>query len=81
VADAIVLATQAEGVVLILKAGLTNRTLAKRAVRALRDVKAKIYGAILNSVDLEDPKYGGYYADYRRYGHYYGNERRDGAVP
>lgn len=80
VADAIVLATQAEGVVLILKAGLTNRTLAKRAVRALKDVKAKIYGAILNSVDLEDPKYGGYYADYRRYGHYYGGERRDGAV-
>jgi len=79
VADAIVLATQAEGVVLILKAGLTNRTLAKRAVRALRDVKAKVYGAILNNVDLEDPKYGGYYADYRRYGHYYG-ERRDGAV-
>jgi capsular exopolysaccharide synthesis family protein len=80
VADAIVLATQAEGVVLILKAGLTNRTLAKRAVRALRDVKAKVYGAILNSVDLEDPKYGGYYADYRRYGGYYGTERRDGAV-
>jgi polysaccharide biosynthesis transport protein len=80
VADAIVLATQAEGVVLILKAGLTNRTLAKRAVRALRDVKAKVYGAILNSVDLEDPKYGGYYADYRRYGRYYGTERRDGAV-
>jgi len=80
VADAIVLATQAEGVMLILKAGLTNRTLAKRAVRALRDVKAKVYGAILNSVDLEDPKYGGYYADYRRYGHYYGGERRDGAV-
>ncbi|HZN93246.1 MAG TPA: polysaccharide biosynthesis tyrosine autokinase, partial [Myxococcales bacterium] len=80
VADAIVLATQAEGVVLILKAGLTNRTLAKRAVRALRDVKAKVYGAILNSVDLEDPKYGGYYADYRRYGYYYGERRGSDAV-
>jgi capsular exopolysaccharide synthesis family protein len=79
VADGVVLATVVDGVVLVFKAGLTNRTLAKRAVRALRDVQAKVYGAILNSIDLEDPKYGGYYAEYRRYGYYYG-ERQDNAA-
>lgn len=79
VADAVVLSTQVDGVVLVFKAGLTSRTLAKRAVRALRDVKARVYGAILNSIDLDDPKYGGYYTEYRRYGYYYG-ERQDSAA-
>lgn len=79
VADAVVLSTQVDGVVLVFKAGLTSRTLAKRAVRALRDVKARLYGAILNSIDLDDPKYGGYYTEYRHYGYYYG-ERQDSAA-
>lgn len=71
VADAVVLATQVDGVVMVLKAGHTNREQAARTVRALRDVKAKIFGAVLNDVDLEKSKYGDYYYGYtyRYYGY------------
>ncbi len=70
VADAVVLATQVDGVVMVLKAGRTNRDVARRTVRALTDVKAPIYGAVLNDVDLERGKYGDYYygSSYRYYG-------------
>ncbi|MCC6338252.1 MAG: polysaccharide biosynthesis tyrosine autokinase [Myxococcales bacterium] len=70
VADAVVLATQADGVVVVLKAGQTHREVAQRTVKALRDVKANIYGAVLNDVNLEKSKYGDYYYGYtyRYYG-------------
>src|SRR5229473_2336851 len=71
VADAAILATQVDGVVLVVKARHTPRDIAIRGIRSLRDVNAKIYGAILNNVDLEDPKYGDYLYAYRHYGRYY----------
>lgn len=70
VSDAVVLATQVDGVVLVLKAGTTNREMATRTVKSLSGIKANIYGAILNDVNLEKSKYGD---DYYGYAHrYYG---------
>ncbi len=71
VADAVVLATRVDGVVVVLKAGRTHRDMAKRTVKALRDVNANIYGAVLNDVNLERSKYGDYYYGYayRYYGY------------
>ena len=77
VADAVVLSTQVDGVVVVLKAGQTNRDLAKRTVRALRDVKANIYGAVLNDVNLSSSKYGDYYYGYAY--RYYGESEKKGA--
>ncbi len=77
VADAVVLATQVDGVVMVLKAGKTNRDVAQRTVRALRDVKAPIYGAVLNDVDLDRSKYGDYYYGYAY--RYYGETEKKGA--
>jgi capsular exopolysaccharide synthesis family protein len=68
VADSAVLATQVDGVVVVLKAGRTNRELARRAVRALQDVQARIAGAVLNDINPADPKYNTYYSAYRGYG-------------
>lgn len=79
VADAVVLSTRADGVVLVVKAGVTNREMARRSVRALADVNAKLFGVVLNHIDLQDPKYGGYYAAYSKYGYYYG-EKKDEAL-
>ncbi|MFY1831630.1 GumC family protein [Myxococcus fulvus] len=70
VADAAVLATQCDGVVLVLKAGKTNRDSAQRALRSLADVQARMYGAVLNDVDLKAPGYGGTYIAYQGYGQY-----------
>ncbi|MGV3625167.1 MAG: GumC family protein [Archangium sp.] len=77
VADAVVLSTQVDGVVVVLKSGQTNRDVAKRTVRALKDVKANIYGAVLNDVDLKGGKYGDYYYGYAY--RYYGEGEKKGA--
>lgn len=71
VADAIVLATQVNGVVLVLKSGVTHREVARRTVRALNDVKAMMLGAVLNDVNLDRSRYGDYYYGYayREYGY------------
>jgi capsular exopolysaccharide synthesis family protein len=67
VADAAVLATQTDGVLLVLKAGKTNREAARRALRSLADVQARLYGAVLNDVDLRAPRYGDSYLAYGQY--------------
>jgi capsular exopolysaccharide synthesis family protein len=78
VADAVVISTRVAGTLMVLKAGVTSRDVAKRAVRALADVNARIFGAVLNDLDLEDQKYGQYYY-YYRYGYYYGEKKEEAA--
>ncbi|HEX8439465.1 GumC family protein [Archangium sp.] len=75
VSDALVLAKQADGILLVLKAGGTHREQAKRAIRSLRDVKARIIGALLNHMDVKGG--GRYGSDYNVYNDYraYGGER------
>jgi hypothetical protein len=41
----------------------------------LTDVKTRIFGAVLNDVELGSPKYGAYYAAYRGYGTDYKESR------
>ncbi|MBJ6761364.1 polysaccharide biosynthesis tyrosine autokinase [Myxococcaceae bacterium JPH2] len=79
VADAAVLATQSDGVVLVLKAGRTNRESARRALRSLADVQARMYGAILNDVDLRAQRYNDAYMAYQGYGQY-ADESKDGVA-
>jgi capsular exopolysaccharide synthesis family protein len=73
VTDATVLATQVDGVILVIKSGATRRKILKRGVKQLEDVQAKIIGAVLNQVNVKNSSY--YYASY--YAHYYG-EKEDG---
>ena len=70
VADALVLSTHVDGVLLVLRAGQTRQERARRAVRALNDVNARIFGAVLNGINPHDRRYGEYYAEYKRYGYY-----------
>lgn len=65
VTDPLVLAKNADGIVLVMKAGSTTRDHAQRAARQLYDVDARVAGAILNELDVDDKSYGYYY-------HYYG---------
>ncbi|MBK9519311.1 MAG: polysaccharide biosynthesis tyrosine autokinase, partial [Anaeromyxobacter sp.] len=80
VADAVVMGTQVDGTLIVLKAGRTSRDVAKLAVKQLRDVKAPIFGAVLNDLDLEDQKYG-QYSYYYRYGYYYGESKGKESAP
>jgi capsular exopolysaccharide synthesis family protein len=78
VADPAVLATQVDGAFLVIRAATTHRNLVRRAVRVLADVKAPLFGAVLNDVELGSSKYGGYYATYQGYGTEY-HQSREGA--
>lgn len=69
-ADAVVLATLSDGLVLVVRAGLTPRDIAQRAKRHLRDVNARIIGAVLNDVDVRGGDYA--YYSYYYYGYGYG---------
>lgn len=53
VSDTAILATQADGVLLVLRHGKTRRELAKRAVKTLRQVNAYFAGVVLNGVPLK----------------------------
>jgi capsular exopolysaccharide synthesis family protein len=74
VADAVVMATQVDGTLVVLKAGKTDRDVARQAVKQLTDVRAPVFGAVLNDLDLSDQKYG-QYSYYYQYGYYYGESR------
>jgi capsular exopolysaccharide synthesis family protein len=75
VADPTVLATQVDGTLLVVRAGVTNRSFARTAARVLTDVNSRVFGAVVNDVDLETAKYSGYYAAYHGYGaEYHGQQ-------
>jgi capsular exopolysaccharide synthesis family protein len=79
VADAVVLSTGVDGTLLVLKAGRSSREVAKQGIKQLRDVNARLFGAVLNDLDLQDQKYGRYY-QYYRYGYYYGDKKESSAA-
>jgi capsular exopolysaccharide synthesis family protein len=70
VADSAILASMADGVLLVVRAGQTNRRAAQLAVQQLQDVDARILGAVLNDPNSQVPGYEDYsYAAYYGYGH------------
>jgi succinoglycan biosynthesis transport protein ExoP len=73
VTDPVILGTQADGTVMVLKCQKTTKDAAKASLRALKDANVHLFGAVLNDVDLDSKRYGGYYYQYyRKYGSYYG---------
>lgn len=65
VTDAALLSRVTDGVVLVVRAGRTNRDAVVRAKQILDSVQARLVGAILNDVNLKNPHY------YYHYYHYY----------
>lgn len=70
--DAVLLAPQVDGVILVVKAGLIGRKPIQRAVEQLRNAKANLIGVVLNQVDTRKEAYYKYYHKY--YSRYYGEE-------
>src|SRR5436309_1105430 len=66
VSDAMILAGQLEGTVLVLRHGRASRDAAQRAIRSLIAVRARLLGVILNDVDLQANSYGYYDSYYLR---------------
>ncbi|HET7549959.1 MAG TPA: polysaccharide biosynthesis tyrosine autokinase, partial [Gemmatimonadaceae bacterium] len=68
-ADSMILGRGADGVLLVVRAGATQRDSAQDAIQRLTTVGARVVGAVLNDPDHKVPQYGGYY-----YYDYYGAE-------
>jgi len=68
VADSAILASLADGVLLVVRAGQTDRRAAQLAVQQLQDVDARILGAVLNDPNEQVQLYDSYgYATYYGY--------------
>lgn len=61
VTDAQILATQVDGVFLVVNSGKTNRDMALKAKTLLSNVKANILGCVLNNREIEGENYYYYY--------------------
>ncbi len=63
-ADALILGSMADGVLLVLRAGRSERDASKEALQRLSNVGAHVIGAVLNDPDHKVPEYGSYYYYY-----------------
>jgi capsular exopolysaccharide synthesis family protein len=77
VTDAAVLATIADGAILVIRVGATAKAAVRRAVAQLQTVHGRIVGAVLNDVDLRSGAFSGSYGYYYYY-YYYGEGARNG---
>jgi non-specific protein-tyrosine kinase len=73
VTDAAVLAPRMDGVLLVVRPGVTKLVACKRAVEQLRRVGANVLGVVLNEVEIKRTRgkydyYHGYYYAYEPYG-------------
>jgi len=72
VTDAAALAPATDGVILVVKPGVTKLSALQQALEQLRAVGARVLGVVLNEVNPGSRKYGYYYNRYySKYSHYY----------
>jgi capsular exopolysaccharide synthesis family protein len=69
VADSMILAAHADGVMLVVHGGVTTRETLRHTTKLMTSVNAKILGVVLNNVDVRSVDYKYYYTYY--YGDYY----------
>ena len=70
--DGVLAATMVDGVLLVVHSGKTSRAVVRRARQVLQDVGAKIFGVVLNRVNVREHDYYSYYGGY--YSRYYHQE-------
>jgi Mrp family chromosome partitioning ATPase len=61
VTDAVVLSTEVDGVIMVIKSFKVAKDLVAQAKRQLTDVEARLIGVILNDFDIQRKSYGYYY--------------------
>jgi capsular exopolysaccharide synthesis family protein len=70
VTDAAVLLPYIDGVLLVIKPGVTNMAAIQRLVGQFRQLNAYILGVVLNDINLSNSTYGFYYKHYKYYDEY-----------
>jgi capsular exopolysaccharide synthesis family protein len=67
--DGVLASTLVDGVLLVVHSGKTSRSVARRTRQILQDVGAKVFGVVLNNVNLREHDYY-YYQSYQSNSHY-----------
>jgi capsular exopolysaccharide synthesis family protein len=75
VTDPVILSTMVDGVVLVVQGGKSTREVVRRARMELATANAKVFGVVLNNVNLKREGYNDYYYD--RYYSSYGEGRAE----
>jgi capsular exopolysaccharide synthesis family protein len=75
VTDPVILSTMVDGVILVIQAGRSTRDVLRRARQELASVGAKIFGVVLNNLDIKREGYDSYISTYGNYG--YGDAREE----
>ena len=73
VTDAALLGTNADGVILVARSGVTESAAAAYAMEQLRNVRAPVLGGVLNDIDVKKERYYGSYGAVSYY--YYGSDQ------
>jgi tyrosine-protein kinase Etk/Wzc len=71
VADAVILASKADGVILVYRVGKTARSILARTKTQLIEAGAQVKGIVLNNISPQIEMSYGYYYRYKYYGGYY----------
>ena len=74
--DSIILATEVDGVCLVIQSGRTSLAAAVKAKQLLENSHARIIGAVLNDIDIK--RIYGNYGYYYYYNYYYYHNGKDG---
>lgn len=75
VTDPVILSTIVDGTILVVQAGRSTRDMLRRSRQELSGVGAKVFGVVLNNVDIKRDGYDEYY--YYRYYSNYGQESKE----
>ena len=80
VSDTAILASEVDGVLLVLDAGKTRREIAVHALTGLRQVQARVIGVVLNRMPSRGPGSYYYYYNHEGYGSAGGDVRKTGVA-
>ncbi len=78
VTDAVVLAKRADGLLLVIKPGVTKLAAAQQTIQQLRRLNVNILGVVLNDIPTNRSRYAYYYHSngYYSYQNYYGEPKK-----
>jgi capsular exopolysaccharide synthesis family protein len=77
--DAVLASTLVDGVLLVVHSGKTSRSIARRTRQILQDVGAKVFGVVLNNVNLREHDYY-YYQSYQSNSYYKADQEAEQAI-
>ena len=77
--DGVLISSMVDGVLLVVHGGKSSRHVVKRSRQLLQDVGAKIFGVVLNNVNLQSHDYS-YYQRYYNSDYYTGEEEMETAA-